>query len=428
MIRRRVSSREHIEIVRKMSFIKKVKTDKAAAAVAAKKAPSSVKKGAKVVEEAVIPVNDDALAQLTPAIRETIEKHVNPLIVQDAIKALLQYEKKDSSSSGKANLFSEFETKSILLQVEFNHYGTTLKNIKPVRVKIPHSFYKQSNHRESSDYEFNIAIVTKSDDKEAVANYFSQLTSSNAPATSASGKSFLPLNYAKNITVISLNDIKRDYKEYNSRKSLLKQFTHFYADANIILYLYNLLGKVFREHNRYPVPLYYNSTPVNKEDGESKPVSRNVDFAQIVKELHKNIYDSTYLYYHQKNIQFKIGYSNMPVREVAENILYGLAFLLEHKLSHGQWTSIKAIYLRTKDSPALPVYSHVNYELYHFLQAKLAARLAATGEGATSISGSGENKKRKLEKETPAVTENAPAAAAVSESAAATKKAKKAKK
>lgn len=53
--------------------------------------------------------------------KELIEKHVNPLVVKDALRALIKYENDQTEVSrqtaGKRNLFDEQQVKSVLLQV-----------------------------------------------------------------------------------------------------------------------------------------------------------------------------------------------------------------------------------------------------------------------------------------------------------------------
>jgi hypothetical protein len=260
--------------------------------------------------------------------------------------------------------------------------------VKPIRVKIPHSFYHlPADSSEEIDHEFNICLITKSNEKEMISNYFeNQFQLTKELSDYFQNNKLIPINYAKNITVYSINDLKLYFKQYKLKRNLLKNFTHFFVDNEISLYVYNLLGKTFQEHNKYPVVLHYskrlgnNSTAdqavstveKQKELAEGNTVTDNnsVNFDKIVKEINKNIYFSTFLFLHSKNIQFKIGFTHMTPKQLQENILFGLFYLMKFKLGNS-WKHIQCIYLRTKDSPALPVYSHVNYELYEFLQLKI---------------------------------------------------------
>jgi hypothetical protein len=275
--------------------------------------------------------------------------------------------------------------------MEFTRYNTTFHNVKPIRVKIPHSFYHLPEDG-SSDFEFNICLITKSHEKEAIANYFENFVTTSELSNYFQRNALIPINYQKNITVYSINDLKLYFKQFKNRKTLLKNFTHFFVDNEIALYVYNLLGKTFQEHNKYPVVLHYSKKIQNNQAGATSSALQrqqqlaegsdhsappaaagsgvSVNFDKIIKEMNKNIYFSTFLFLHSKNIQFKIGMAHMKVADLQENILFGLFYVMKFKLLNA-WKHIQCIYLRTKDSPALPVYSHVNYELYEYLQNKL---------------------------------------------------------
>ena len=266
--------------------------------------------------------------------------------------------------------------------MEFTKFNTTFQNVKPIRVRIPHSFHQQSET--NSGYEFNICMITKSNQKGAISQFFERFEANTELQRYFEENSLIPINYSKQVVVYSINDLKTYFKDYKTRKELLKNFTHFFVDSEISLYVYNLLGKVFQEHNKYPVPIYYTKNlssqsatlEQQKELAEGTATQEienfedRINFPKIVKEMNKHVYFSTYLYLHSKNIQFKIGFTNMPISQIVENILSGLLYVMKFKLKN-QWKAIKCIYLRTKDSPALPVYSHVNYELYEYLQRKI---------------------------------------------------------
>lgn len=59
--------------------------------------------------------------------KELIEKHVNQLIVRDALRALIKYEKEKAEGHQQGNqkrsLFDEQPVKSILLQVNYYEYS-----------------------------------------------------------------------------------------------------------------------------------------------------------------------------------------------------------------------------------------------------------------------------------------------------------------
>ncbi len=149
---------------------------------------------------------------------------------------------------------------------------------------------------------------------------------------------------------MSINDVKKLYKEYKDRKELLKAHSHFICDANIMGQLYNLLGKVFSEKNNYPIPMNYNS-PSTLADGIKKVV------------------DSTYMHLKGKSITIRFGHTSMRSNDVVDNIKVGLEFALQ-KIQNG-WKDIQSIHVKTSYSSALPVYSKNKSESLEFVKSQI---------------------------------------------------------
>jgi hypothetical protein len=291
--------------------------------------------------------------------------------------------------------------------MEFTRFSSTT-NIKPIRIKVPHSFYHTSSSSSATnDFDFNICLIVKSNEKDQLSSFFENYSPSSTIQSYFSSNNLIPLNYAKQVTVYSVNDIKKYFKEYKNKKELLSNFTHFFVDSEISLYIYNLLGKTFQQHNKYPVALYYSKnlsslsnslakqqalaegnssdSSTNKDVSTTAIATTSVNYEKIINEMNKNIYYSPFLFLHSKNIEFKIGFTNMSIQQVQENILYGLFYIMKYKLGNS-WKAIKCIYLRTKDSPALPIYSHINYELYEYLQVKLQQKeQSGNGNASTAV-------------------------------------------
>lgn len=182
---------------------------------------------------------------------------------------------------------------------------------RPVRVKIPHSLF-------DIDRDHSICLFCRSADKEAIEKY--------ARENSVPG-------LAK---VVSLDEVKKLYKVYKDRKSLLAEYSHFLCDARIMNHVYNLLGKVFATNNHFPSPI-----DLENMDKLSSSVSKAVN--------------SSFMAIKGENITIKLGNTAMSSNEITENVLSGLEFGIA-KLKN-EWKSIHSIHLKTPFSPAIPIYS-----------------------------------------------------------------------
>lgn len=203
---------------------------------------------------------------------------------------------------------------------------------KPIRVKIPHSLLSPD------DDENSICLFCKTSEKESIEKY---LETNKIPGVKR---------------VLSLNDVKKYYKEFKNRKQLLSEHTHFVCNSGVARELYNQLGKVFSSRNQYPVQIHYDSP------------------AGIEKEIIK-VVSSSYMHYAGSNITIKIGLTSMTTNEVAENILAGVEFAVEK--FQNAWKDVNVINLKTKDSAALPIYSKLDNEMLNFVKTKIEETKAA---------------------------------------------------
>jgi ribosome biogenesis protein UTP30 len=55
--------------------------------------------------------------------------------------------------------------------------------------------------------------------------------------------------------VIGLTKLRKNYKSYEDRRKLLRSYDLFVADEKVVTFLPALLGKVFYEKKKQPVPV-----------------------------------------------------------------------------------------------------------------------------------------------------------------------------
>jgi ribosome biogenesis protein UTP30 len=230
-----------------------------------------------------------------------------------------------------------------LLQVQL------LKNVakevtKPIRVRIPHSMF-------NDDEEDNtICFFCRSCDKEALSAYLEQN----------------PINGLTK--VVSIDECKKHYKQFQEKRQLLREHTHFVCDSRIAGQLYNILGSTFSNRSDYPVQINYEK------------------FTQLPALVQKVI-DSTYFHLAGKNLSIRIGMTHMSAEDVTENVLGGLPFAIE-KLQNG-WKDVHSIHLKTSDSPSLPIYSKVPDEMLAYVQKKVAESSSSSSSVASAASANG---------------------------------------
>jgi len=294
-------------------------------------------------------------------------------LVSKAVGALLKFDEKRKSSAG-SRLIEDF-AKPINAQIQLLADIAT-PVLKPVRVRIPHTIFNPTGEEEH-----NVCVFCRSEDAEALKTFL------------AANSGVIPgLDAAADGSVLSINDVKKYYKEFKQLKQLSQRFTHFLCDARIMSQLYNLLGKSFGSRNNYPIP---------------------IDFKQVEKlpaAASKALHASTYIHLKGKCINVRLGNTNMPKDQLVQNALQGLEFAAAEKLPKG-WAGVHSVSLKLADSAALPIYARdANDAGVAFIRdagadgkAKSEAGAGAGAVGSSSSKGS----KRPREEET------APAPAAV---------------
>lgn len=211
--------------------------------------------------------------------------------------------------------------------------------VKPVRVQIPHSLFNP----EEDD---SICLFCRSEDK-------------------AQMEKFKESNEVKGLAlVLSIDDVKKYYREFKDRKLLLKEHTHFVCDARVVRQLYNLLGNVFSARNNYPIPV-------------------DLDKAAKIASSIQKIVQSTYMHLSGQNISVRLGTTAMAGKHVSANLLHGINFAVEK--FNGQWGNVGSVHIKTASSAALPVYSKVEDEMLQFVSSQAGVKpTTKSGKSAAS--------------------------------------------
>jgi hypothetical protein len=162
--------------------------------------------------------------------------------------------------------------------------------------------------------------------------------------------------------VISLDQVKKNYRTFQDKRTLLNAHTHFLCDMNIVGHLNNLLGKVFSNRNNHPIPIDMSNT------------------SKLEKVVNKAVHCSTYIHLSGHNITVRFGHTGMSEGNVVSNILSGIHVALE-KIFPGvdparELDGVHSLHLKTTDSAALPLYSHAESEVTAYFSAKAEVPIA----------------------------------------------------
>lgn len=232
---------------------------------------------------------------------------------------------------------------------------------KPVRVKIPHPMFSVDGDDHS------ICLFCKSEDKEAIESYL------EAHPIQGLNK------------VVSMNEVKKSFKEFKDKKKLLSGHSHFLCHTSVARQLYNNLGSVFSERNNFPVQVSF-----------EQPSELNKAVAKAV--------SSSYMHLAGNNICIKLGKTSMTPTEITENIMEGIPFAVE-KFQNG-WSDVHTVHLKTKDSASLPIYSKHDNELLNYVKQKSAETKEKKATGNTqsnSTKASVTGKRARAEESAPVV-------------------------
>ena len=149
--------------------------------------------------------------------------------------------------------------------------------------------------------------------------------------------------------MIGFDKLKRKYKQYASRRQLLKEYDGFLADLRIYKMLPELLGKEFYSKKKYPCPI-----KLHGFDGD-----------ELQTQLNKASGATYFMLGNGPNYSVKVGKTFQGPKEVAQNAMEALSQTIAFATVHDDiaFDSICQITVRVgQASPELPVYNHIAEE------------------------------------------------------------------
>ena len=210
------------------------------------------------------------------------------------------------------------------------------KRLKPGKIALPHTLNKPG---------ISICLITVDPQrsfKDAIAH-----------------PSFPP-EIASQIRVLGISKLKERTKSFEERRRLLDQYDLFMADDRVIPTLPKLLGKIFFDSSKRPMPVSLEGykpkengkrvkstkTAESRRIAEPKEVAREIEKAMSSARVHLSPSVTTAV---------KVGYSNFPANRISENIQAVVDGMTEKFISKG-WRNVKAVHIKGPNTIAFPLW------------------------------------------------------------------------
>jgi ribosomal protein L1 len=150
--------------------------------------------------------------------------------------------------------------------------------------------------------------------------------------------------------VIGYDKLKRNYKQYVSRRKLMKEYDGFLADLRIYKMLPELLGKEFYSKKKYPCPIKLHGFDSSDD---------------LEKQLNKASAATYFMLGNGPNYSVKVGRTQQQAKDVAQNAMTALSQVIAYATVHDDisFEQICQISIRVgQASPELPIYNNIREE------------------------------------------------------------------
>ncbi|KAG8773508.1 hypothetical protein FRC12_002504 [Ceratobasidium sp. 428] len=136
--------------------------------------------------------------------------------------------------------------------------------------------------------------------------------------------------------VVGVTKLKGKFKPFEVRRQLLKDHGLFLADERVVPLLPKLLGKIFFNAKKQPIPV-------------------NLQKKDLKAELERAV-SSTYMHQNQGTCtSIKIAPISFTPAQVLENLTTALPNVIKH--IKGGWDNVQSLYIKTSTSVSLPIWS-----------------------------------------------------------------------
>ncbi|KAL8765238.1 MAG: hypothetical protein Q9209_007631 [Squamulea sp. 1 TL-2023] len=271
-----------------------------------------------------------------------------------ASKALLQYISSESdrkaatsttknvleASSDTTNEVDHLNAEPIWLSLTTKRYIVDKQRLKPGKIPLPHSL----NQSPAT----SICLITCDPQR----HFKDTITQPSFPAALSS----------RITKVIGISKLKARYQPFESKRQLLNDHDIFLADDRVITMLPKVLGKVFYQSPKKPIPV--NLAPYKEMNVSGRRVAPKAaddktktlaPALHIAKELEKTINCALVHLSPSNNTSVRVGYSSFTTQQIADNVEAVVAGLVERFIPQG-WRNIRAVNIKGPNTMALPIW------------------------------------------------------------------------
>ncbi|KAL8904554.1 MAG: hypothetical protein Q9171_007012 [Xanthocarpia ochracea] len=162
--------------------------------------------------------------------------------------------------------------------------------------------------------------------------------------------------------VIGISKLKARYQSFESRRQLFNAHDVFLADDRVVTMLPKVLGKIFYQSPKKPVPVRLE--PYRQTDASGKRVAAKAADEktktiapplQVAKEIEKTINCALVHLSPSNNTSVRVGYSSFTAQQIADNVEAVVAGLVEKFIPQG-WRNIRAVNIKGPNTMALPIW------------------------------------------------------------------------
>lgn len=244
-----------------------------------------------------------------------------------AAKALKDFAKKQAEVKERTTILSE-EDQTVHVTFTMTQVPTN-PSPKPQLVTIDHPFLTEEQRS-------RVCVIVK----DPARAFKDQIQDLNIPTIAK---------------VIGLDKLKRNFKQYKDKRTLLKDYDAFLADLRVYKMLPELMGKEFYQKKKYPCPVKLHGFSSSEALGE---------------QLNKAASATFFILGNGPNYSVRVARTYQGAKEIAQNAMQALSQAIAYATVHDQidFDQICQISLRVGSSPELPVYNH-------FSEADLAAAM-----------------------------------------------------
>ncbi|TID29760.1 hypothetical protein CANINC_001678 [Pichia inconspicua] len=235
-------------------------------------------------------------------------------IIEKAVHALSEWNKSQSQTSNKKDLFeTDDDDIPLVLQVTANKYFSQNNILKPRMLEVPHPIYDLDDMK--------VCLFVKDD-------LFDE--------SELERLEILKEKELKNLSqIITVRELKTKYHSYEARRKLLSEFDLFLTDSSIANMIPKLLGKTFFSSPKMPLTVVIT---------EKKKLS----LEKLTKNFIKASRSIGFILPMGTNTSFKLGMLGQDLKKLSENISTIAKYLEQFP--------IRLIQLKLNGSPSIPIY------------------------------------------------------------------------